>query len=120
MVEAMRLRREHGAEFEEFVPGDIVQHFKREMLEDADNQQYLYRIIAIAQTTNRSQDELMIYQALYGNFQTYARPLHEFMSEVDHEKYPDIQQLYRFERCVYINDKVGWKPVYDKEDNYEE
>ena len=82
--------------------GDIVQHFKREMLSDKNNSIYLYRVVAIAQDTETN-EKLVIYEALYGgfrdvNFGVYSRPYDIFMSEVDHEKYPDISQKYRFEK----------------------
>ena len=86
--------------------GDIVQHFKREMVDKsnpANKQLYLYKIINIAEHTE-TKEKLVIYQALYKNsdmdvyFGIYARPYEMFMSEVDHEKYPDVKQKYRFEK----------------------
>lgn len=45
----------------------------------------------------QSKDDLVIYKSLYYGRRPYARPYDMFMSEVDHEKYPDIKQKYRFE-----------------------
>ena len=96
-------------EREEFKPGDIVQHFKREVIDVANPEYqhlYLYRIIGTAEHTE-TKERLMIYQALYSNkdlgvdFGIYARPYDMFMSEVDRSKYPYIKQKYRFEKFEY-------------------
>ena len=81
-----------------FPIGTIVQHFKCEMITDEERaaNMYLYRIIDYAEHTE-TREMLTIYQALYGDFRTYARPVEMFMSEVDREKYPDVKQRYRFE-----------------------
>ena len=76
--------------------GDIVQHFKREWV-SAQTSEYLYKVLAFAQHTETG-ERLVIYQAMYTPFKICARPYAMFMSEVDHEKYPDVKQKYRFEK----------------------
>lgn len=81
---------------------DIVQHFKKTMVESDDPNLYTYKILGFAEHTE-TKEELVIYQALYRsdelgvNYGVYARPAEMFYSEVDHEKYPDCIQKYRFE-----------------------
>ena len=90
-----------------FKPGDIVQHFKREMLsyKDARTDKYLYEIIGVA-THSETGEPMMVYRALYDDGGMYVRPLEMFLSEVDHEKYPDIVQKYRFEKIKTVPIKL--------------
>ena len=91
-----------------FDKGDIVQHFKREKMTKEQLKEepnlYLNEIIGTARHTEYK-EELMIYNPLYSSVSTEgvdfaAIPLKMFMSEVEHKKYPDITQKYRFELSI--------------------
>ena len=95
-IEAMCRLSETLKKYNQLNIGDIVQHFKRETINKEDDpNKYLYIIRGFA-THTETGEKLVIYQALYSPFETYARPKKMFFDKVDKDKYPDIKQELRF------------------------
>lgn len=66
--------------------GRVYRHFKGDY----------YLVEALAQDSETG-EPCVIYRKLYGDGGLWVRPLAMFLSKVDKEKYPQVQQEYRFE-----------------------
>ena len=64
----------------------IYKHFKGDF--------YLVEDVALDSETK---EEFVVYRRLYEDSGLWIRPKAMFLSEVDHVKYPNVKQQYRFE-----------------------
>ena len=72
-------------------PNEIYRHFKGNY----------YKIIAVGHHSETGEQMVVYYDTskkVSSPSNPCIRPLEMFMSEVDHEKYPDVKQKYRFEK----------------------
>lgn len=76
----------------------IYKHFKNDL--------YIVCNIAINSETN---EEMVVYRALYGDNILYVRNKENFLSEVDHVKYPNEKAKYRFTLQKINSAKEGKK-----------
>ena len=70
----------------ELVKNRVYKHFKGD----------LYFVVDIAEHSETG-EMLVVYRALYGEGKLYVRPYDMFISKVDRDKYPDVEQEYRFQ-----------------------
>ncbi len=56
-----------------------------------------YQVLVLAEQEDTG-EQLVIYQALYGDNKVYARSLSSFLEELDPARYPDAVQRFRFRK----------------------
>lgn len=87
-----------GCNMNKLEPMTVVKHFK--------GNQYL--VLGVAEHTEFN-TEFVVYRSLDGDRKLFVRPIDMFLSDVDKEKYPDVQQKERFEYVAPLKDILAAK-----------
>lgn len=66
--------------------GKVYRHFKGN----------LYRVEDVAKHSETG-ETYVVYRQMYGENELWIRPKEMFLEEVDHDKYHEVTQKYRFE-----------------------
>ncbi len=64
----------------------IYRHFKGDY----------YLLVDVAKHSETGED-YVVYRKLYDEGGLWIRPMDMFLEEVDHDKYPEVEQKYRFQ-----------------------
>jgi hypothetical protein len=113
LEEAKEYSKSHAAEQ---VPGEDKPHFLdfpgRKVVKNGIYRHFKGKYYLVEDIANNSEtgEEMVVYRHLYGNGGLCVRPKEMFLSEVDHEKYPDVKQVYRFELVDEFKDEADGKP----------
>ena len=86
---------------ERLVKGGIYHHFKDK-----------YYVVEDIAYDSETKEEYVVYRRLYDDKSLWIRKKSMFLSEVDKEKYPDVQQKYRFE----LVEDENYKKIIKKKD----
>lgn len=79
-----------------------MEHYKRTVPKAGEKwmhfKGHVYKIIGLGNHTERM--ELVVIYQEAGDCTYWVRPLEKFMSKVDHNKYPNAMQKWRFEKVA--------------------